>query len=242
MADGFLGRWAKRKEAVRKGVEVPAEPVAKAEPSPQPSPASGRGSEAPAAAATSLSPSPPGGEGRGEGIPADQPPPLPTLEDVESLTPASDFSRYMQRGVDPQVKNAAVKKLWADPRYNIQDGLDVYIDDYGKPDPIPPEMLRQMVSAKFLKLFDDEEEKEEKERQEQEARARPATDAVAAEEPDKDPMAREAADAPPAETVAQSCTAECDPAVPPADQHADPDLRLQQDDAPGHQGPGGGSI
>ena len=27
MADGFLGRWARRKEAVRQGQEVPAEPV-----------------------------------------------------------------------------------------------------------------------------------------------------------------------------------------------------------------------
>jgi hypothetical protein len=154
---------------------------------------------------------------------------------VESLTPASDFSRFVQKGVDPQVKNAAVKKLWADPRFNIQDGLDVYIDDYGKPDPIPPAMLRQMASAKFLKLFDDEEEKEKREKEAAQRAAAGSTDAA---EPDKDPMAREAADVPGAETVAQSGTAERDPAVPPADQHADPDLRLQQDDAPGRQGPG----
>lgn len=46
MADGFLGRWAKRKEAVRQGQEVPAEPVKVAEavpavPPPQPSPGGG---------------------------------------------------------------------------------------------------------------------------------------------------------------------------------------------------------
>ena len=35
------------------------------------------------------------------------------------------------------------------------------IDDYGKPDPIPPAMLRGLASAKFLNLFADEEEKEE---------------------------------------------------------------------------------
>ncbi len=34
MSDGFLGRWAKRKEAVRKGVVVPEEPVVAAEPAP----------------------------------------------------------------------------------------------------------------------------------------------------------------------------------------------------------------
>jgi hypothetical protein len=38
------------------------------------------------------------------------------------------------------------------------DGLDTYIDDYSKPDPLPASMARQLASAKFLKLFDDEVE------------------------------------------------------------------------------------
>ncbi|HEY0826299.1 MAG TPA: DUF3306 domain-containing protein, partial [Ramlibacter sp.] len=82
MADGFLGRWAKRKEAVRQGKEVPPEPevAEKPQPSPQPSPASGRGSEVAGLAASPLR-----GEGGGEGRPAEPPPP-PTLEDVQSLT------------------------------------------------------------------------------------------------------------------------------------------------------------
>jgi hypothetical protein len=33
------------------------------------------------------------------------------------------------------------------------DGLDVYIDDYGKPDPLPAEMLRRMVQSQALGLF-----------------------------------------------------------------------------------------
>ena len=36
------------------------------------------------------------------------------------------------------------------------DGLDIYIDDYGKPDPIPLSMLRRMNQAAVLGLFDDE--------------------------------------------------------------------------------------
>lgn len=213
MADGFLSRWARRKEAVRKGEEVAPEEVrASLPPSLPPSPASGRGSD------PAVPPSPHGAEG-----PAEDRPPPPTLADAESLTPASDFSRFVRADVDPAVKNAAVKKLWADPRFNIQDGLDVYIDDYGKPDPMPAAMLRSLASAKFLKLFDEEEEKEKEKAAAQRA---------------EDPTAREVADAPGTETVAQSGTA--DPAVTPAEHHADPDLRLQQDDAPGPEGPGAG--
>ncbi|WP_309246525.1 DUF3306 domain-containing protein [Ramlibacter montanisoli] len=77
----------------------------------------------------------PRGEGGGEG--RSEPPPLPTLADTESLTKDSDFTRFVQPGVSPEVKNAAMKKLFADPHFNVMDGLDTYIDDYGKPDPIP---------------------------------------------------------------------------------------------------------
>jgi len=30
------------------------------------------------------------------------------------------------------------------------DGLDVYIDDYSKPDPIPPEMMKQLLHTKHI--------------------------------------------------------------------------------------------
>jgi hypothetical protein len=216
VADGFLGRWARRKEAVRKGEEVAPEPERVVEakavvPSPQPSPASGRGS--------AETPSPQRGEGGGEGAAAPTPP--PTLEDAQSLTRDSDFTRFTKPDVPPDVKTAAFKKLFTDPHFNVMDGLDVYIDDYSKPDPIPPEMLRNLASAKFLKLFDDEEEKEKEQAQ---------------EHPDA-PVPREVADDPTPQTVAQSGT-RTEHVLPPAEDHADPDLRLQQDDAPGPRGPG----
>jgi hypothetical protein len=50
-----------------------------------------------------------------------------------------------------------MKKLFTDPHYNVMDGLDIYIDDYSKPDPMPASMLRQLASAKFLNLFEEEE-------------------------------------------------------------------------------------
>lgn len=91
----------------------------------------------------------------------------PTLEDVLKLTNDSDFSAYVKPGIDPQVQQAAMQKLFSDPRYNIMDGLDIYIDDYSKPDPIPLEMLKRMNQSKMLGLFKSAEEKladEEEER------------------------------------------------------------------------------
>ena len=122
MADGFLGRWSQRKQAVREGRELvePLPPAIEPVVAPAPEP------ESPAA-----------------------PPPL-TLDDARALTAESDFSPFVGRGVAPEVRNAAMKKLFSDPHYNVMDRLDIYIDDYSKPDPLPAAMLRQMASAKFL--------------------------------------------------------------------------------------------
>lgn len=79
------------------------------------------------------------------------PPPEP-LPPVESLTPESDFTPFMKSEVDPQLKRDALKALFKDPRYNVMDGLDVYIDDYSKPDPLPDGWLEQMTQ--FARLGD----------------------------------------------------------------------------------------
>jgi hypothetical protein len=84
----------------------------------------------------------------------------PTLEDVLKLTKDSDFSAYVQSGIDPNVQQAALNKLFSDPHYNIMDGLDIYIDDYNKSDPIPLEMLKKMNQSQMLGLFKTPEEKE----------------------------------------------------------------------------------
>ncbi|WP_427915532.1 DUF3306 domain-containing protein [Ramlibacter sp. MMS24-I3-19] len=157
--------------------------------------------------------------------PAQPPDPPPTLADVADLTPASDFRRFIARDVTSEVKNAAMKKLFADPHFNVMDGLDTYIDDYTKADPIPESMLRQLASAQFLGLFREEERKD----------ASPAG-------------AREGTDGLPADSVAQSAAPEAlagtgpesaSDSVPDPAPDAHADLRLQQDDAaeggePGH--------
>jgi hypothetical protein len=143
-AGGFLSRWSRRKTLVRQG-EVPAEPV-----QPQPLP--------PAAPVTAQPPAPadlPAADAQPL-VAATPPPPPPTLADVATLGRDSDFTRFVAPGVDSTVKNAALKKLFSDPHFNVMDGLDTYIDDYGRPDPLPAGMLRQMAQSHALGLFSDE--------------------------------------------------------------------------------------
>lgn len=81
-------------------------------------------------------------------------PPSATLEDVEKIDRfAPDFSAFMKPDVDPAVQQAAMKKMFSDPHFNVMDGLDIYIDDYSKPDPIPMEMLKRMVQSDMLNIF-----------------------------------------------------------------------------------------
>ncbi len=81
---------------------------------------------------------------------------LPTLDDVAKLEPGANIAGFVGRNVAPEVRNAAVKKLFADPHFNVMDGLDVYIDDYNKAEPLPRQWLRQMMQARMLGLLDDE--------------------------------------------------------------------------------------
>ena len=77
--------------------------------------------------------------------PAGPPPELPPLE---TLNFDSDFGAFMHAKVDAGVRRAALKKLFSDARFNVMDGLDIYIDDYTKEDPIPPGMLAQLQHAR----------------------------------------------------------------------------------------------
>src|SRR6476646_3935130 len=69
---------------------------------------------------------------------ADTPPQLPPLD---KLTLDSDFSGFFHPKVDEGLRRAALRKLFSDPHFNVMDGLDVYIDDYSKSEPIPAAML-----------------------------------------------------------------------------------------------------
>jgi hypothetical protein len=138
-------------------------------------------------------------------------PPPPTLSDVAALTSESDFSRFVAPDVDGQVKNAALKKLFGDPHFNVMDGLDTYIDDYNKPDPLPLASIRKMAQAAFLGLV--------------EATPPAAPTAIAA---GPDSASTTTAQAP---KSAQVDAAETASTIPEPDE--DTDLRLQPHDAAG---------
>lgn len=83
------------------------------------------------------------------GAPAAAPAELPP---VESLSLDSDFTAFLRPGIDEQVKRAALKQLFRDPRFNVMDGLDTYIGDYTKADPIAPDLLADLLQRGFPSL------------------------------------------------------------------------------------------
>jgi hypothetical protein len=202
-SSNFFSRWSRRKVQVRTGEPLPSEPSVK-----------------PASPAAVVAAPPPVVEPVQPEPPAEQAPAL-TLEDVARLTPESDYSAFVGRGVSPDVRNAAVKKLFTDPHYNVMDGLDIYIDDYSQPSPLSAAEMARMVGAQFLKLVDDPNE------------VKPGATA-APSEATPDTQA----------TVAQQTEAEPEPHDPTASAHTEPphddhaDLQLQPDDVPEPPGSG----
>jgi len=241
MADeptGFLGRWSRRKVDIAQGKPL-EEPVVAAPPVTD--------ANAPAM------------QGQVQQEPPQQPPENPqekkvlTLADAKLLTKDSDFKPFMAGDVTPDVRNAAMKQLFADPHFNVMDGLDTYIDDYSKSEPIPESMLRQMTSAKFLNLFDDEEDKEKQGDTKDEEQGQ-----IAGPQDDLANPPRESANNPTGQTVAQSyenpgiapsqtpgalstSQSQPDPAGASQEDHAHTDLRLQPDHAAPAPGAGHGT-
>ncbi|MCW5256005.1 DUF3306 domain-containing protein [Verminephrobacter aporrectodeae subsp. tuberculatae] len=209
MVDGFLGRWSRRKHGVRAGSPVP-EPVPVAVPAAR-------------APAEQMEPPPQVPEA----------PPPPSLADAQALTPESDFKPFLARAVSPEVRNLALKKLFADPHFNVMDGLDIYVGDYTQPDPLPEGMLRKMASARAMGFFG----------------SGPDSNAIAAPAlpPTPDTARPPACNATPTPTPIPTsqpdlAAAPTGAVATPASQseHDHTDLRLQPDDAPRREGLGPG--
>jgi hypothetical protein len=85
---------------------------------------------------------------------------LPTMEDAVRLTPESDYSAFVAQGVDKAVRRVALKRLFADPHFNLIDGLDIYMGDYNRADPVSASMLAALHQAQgFLQQVAAEAEK-----------------------------------------------------------------------------------
>ncbi len=156
---GFFSRWSRRKAQVRHGGEAAEQSSAKTVPAtPAASPALNAEAASPRAieALQASSAAVPDAVADGPVSPA-QTRPRPTLDDVEQLDASSDYRNFVARDVDPEVRNAAFKKLFhSDPHFNVMDGLDVYIDDYNTPQPLSLAVMKTLVQARAMGLIDDE--------------------------------------------------------------------------------------
>jgi len=86
--------------------------------------------------------------------------PAPELPPLDQLTPASDYRAFFHPKVNEDVRRAALKKLFSDPHFNVMDGLDVYIDDYSKSEPIPAAMLASLRQAQNILGWAKEDEEQ----------------------------------------------------------------------------------
>lgn len=208
--EGFFSRWSRRKTQRRSGEAPPVEPARDAPRAPA------AASTPPIDAVPVAAPPAPAASRVDAEVRAVPALPLPTLADVAHLTPTSDFSRFVASGVEPSVQHAALKTLFSDPHFNEMDGLDVYIDDYNTPNPIPDAMRRRLEEHAAKRLLDAPE---------------PAADAAAAS---ADPAGASAAlpDGAAAPALPQSptpCATEL--SRPGTETDEDLALRLQPDDA-----------
>ena len=109
--DGFLTRWSRRKLGAEPQEEAPLRDVAPQATAPAPEPAE-------------------------EMLPEEE---LALLPRIEDLTPESDFTAFLRKGVPEALKKAALRRMWAlDPaiRDYVGDARD-YAWDWNVPGDVP---------------------------------------------------------------------------------------------------------
>ncbi|MSQ18855.1 MAG: DUF3306 domain-containing protein [Betaproteobacteria bacterium] len=122
----FLSRWSRRKVAAREPVEPAPDVLAPAVPQPIANAEPAQVEQAPQA--------------------------LPSIDSLRGLQ--SEYREFLQPDVDPGTQRAALKKLFSDPHFNQMDGLDVYIDDYNKFEPMSAAVAATLGANKFLHVVD----------------------------------------------------------------------------------------
>lgn len=236
---GFLSRWSRRKHEAREhdaGGRQAEDVTGEVPPATTGTPPSHDASAPDLPVTQDASDTPPSSPDTGEGQ-RDGAARLPTLDDVGKVLPDGDFSSFMARDVPTDVRNAAMKKLFSDPHYNVMDGLDTYIDDYSQMEAMPANMLGRIVSSRVLNLVSDDQ---------------PQAGSTPTEAVDNKDDPQVAQDSSMVESAPSGVAPSTTPrAANPADQagvsstpsqsvdtHADTDLQLQPDDA-ARRGPSG---
>ena len=85
----------------------------------------------------------------------------PALPPVDKLTPESDFAPFMHPKVADALRRGALKKLFADPHFNVPDLNEAFSGDWTGGEPIPEELLKTLNQARTV-LFREEEEQKKK--------------------------------------------------------------------------------
>ncbi|MCG6876605.1 MAG: DUF3306 domain-containing protein [Betaproteobacteria bacterium] len=171
----FLSRWSRLK---REGGDV---------------------EEAPAPGRVSTSPEPTS-DARNTPDTTEPDAPLPDLPPIEELTPESDFRPFMDPRVPDALRRLALKKLYADPHFNVQDMLDDFAEDYTLLETLPAGMADRLAHARRTLLGHDEADRIEAEEQQAAASAaaegaQPKEESVESPPPAEEPS-QAAGDAP----------------------------------------------
>jgi hypothetical protein len=82
------------------------------------------------------------------------------MQQLESLDHNADLRRFVAREVDESVRCAALHKIFEDPRFNVMDGLDTYVDDYNVSSPVPASMLDRLRHAASVAMVTAPEEEQ----------------------------------------------------------------------------------
>lgn len=90
------------------------------------------------------------GEAKVDAVAAETPISAPLLPPLDELTLDSDYGAFFHPEVDENLRRSALRKLFSDPHFNVMDGLDTYIDDYSKTEPIPAAMLASLRQAQRI--------------------------------------------------------------------------------------------
>ena len=91
--------------------------------------------------------------------------PAPALPPVEKLTPESDFRDFMHPKVDDALRRVALKKMFADPHFQLPDLFEPFSGDWTSAEPISPELLATLNQVRTV-LFPEQEKKEEQAKEE----------------------------------------------------------------------------